>query len=270
MNLSSDRRRSDRRGREKTIYGIHLARVRTAKGLIDCAPPRPHPFTNKMDLDQVVINIHFLPKHNQWKTEFLTSIMFIFQRRKLAAIQSDNKILLDRLATIVQSKVDDKQDPLMVVHASFKIDMLKTKKRLETERINSENQRLLNRIRLAPPAYSNVEWQEHARISERHKRSMALYPEFYDKSEKERSGKEQRQSVEVECDSATKKTNAPGSGGSDTIDSSPAMSDSCYSSLTTTPCPSTCSQAQYQWPGNLLTRGCPVLKRNGNIQLPAL
>ena len=146
--------------------------------------------------------------------------------------------------------------------------MLKAKKRHETERINSENQRLLNRIRLAPPAFSNVEWQEHARISERHKRSMALHPEFYDKSEKERSGKEQRQFVE--CDSTTKKTNTPASAGSETMNSSPAMSDSCYSSLTTTPCPSTCLQAQYQWPGNLLIRGCPILKRNGNVQLPAL
>lgn len=196
------------------------------------------------------------------------SPLLIFQRRKLAAIQNDNKILLDRLATIVQSKVDDKPDPLAAVHASFKVEMLKTKKRHETEKINIENQRLLNRIRSVPPAYSNAEWQEHARISERHKRGMSLYPEFYEKSDKEKSEKEQQQSLG--CDSANRKMYAPGSSESATVNSSPATNDSCYSSLTSTPCPSTYSQTPNQWPGNLLPRAYPVLKRNGSLQLPAI
>ena len=53
MNKSCDRRRSDRKGREKVIYDIHVSRIKAAKGLIDCTPPRPHPFTNKTDMDQV-------------------------------------------------------------------------------------------------------------------------------------------------------------------------------------------------------------------------
>jgi hypothetical protein len=54
MNKSCDRRRSDRKGREKVIYDIHVSRIKAAKGLIDCTPPRPHPFTNKTDMDQVI------------------------------------------------------------------------------------------------------------------------------------------------------------------------------------------------------------------------
>lgn len=54
MNKSCDRRRSDRKGREKVIYDIHVSRIKAAKGRIDCTPPRPHPFTNKTDMDQVI------------------------------------------------------------------------------------------------------------------------------------------------------------------------------------------------------------------------
>jgi hypothetical protein len=108
------------------------------------------------------------------------------QRRKHAAIEYDNKLLLERLATIVQSKTIDNQiQHSTAVHASFKIEMLKTKKRLEMQRITTENQRMLRRIQEVPPAYNHVEWEEHAKTCERNIRSMALYPEFYDKLDKE-------------------------------------------------------------------------------------
>ena len=46
---------------------------------------------------------------------------------------------------------------------------------------------MLKRIQEVPPAYNHVEWEEHARASEKNKRSMALYPEYYDKFDKDNS-----------------------------------------------------------------------------------
>ena len=107
--------------------------------------------------------------------------IYTLQRRKHAAIEYDNKLLLERLATIVQSKTIDNQiQQSTASHASFKIEMLKTKKRLEIQRITAENQRMLRRIQEVPPAYNHVEWEEHTRVNDRNIRSMALYPEYYD------------------------------------------------------------------------------------------
>ena len=113
------------------------------------------------------------------------SYHFFFQRRKHAAIEYDNKLLLERLATIVQTKsVDNQIQQSTAIHATFKVEMLRHKKRLEIQRITTENQRILRRLQEVPPAYNHVEWDEHARINEKNKRSMALYPEYYVKSEK--------------------------------------------------------------------------------------
>ena len=116
------------------------------------------------------------------------SIHLFFQRRKHAAIEYDNKLLLERLATIVQTKqVDDQIQQSTAIHATFKVEMLRHKKRLEIQRITTENQRILRRLQEVPPAYNHVEWDEHARINEKNKRSMALYPEYYEKSDKNTS-----------------------------------------------------------------------------------
>jgi hypothetical protein len=96
---------------------------------------------------------------------------------------------LERLATIVQAKTIDNQiDESTSSHAIFKKEMAKTKKRLEMTKITDENQRMLRRIQEVPPAYNHVEWEEHAKANERHKRSMTLYPEYYDKHHKEQTG----------------------------------------------------------------------------------
>ena len=53
MNL----RRPDRKGPEKANYESHMARVREAKTSVDCQAPRPHPLTNKGDMDQVSLDL---------------------------------------------------------------------------------------------------------------------------------------------------------------------------------------------------------------------
>ena len=193
------------------------------------------------------------------------------QRRKLAAIETDNKILLERLTTIVQSKIDDKTHPLTAVHASFKIDMLRTKKRIETQKITSENQRLLQRIRNVPPAYHHADWEAHARISERHKRSMSLYPEYYKKGDRDKSEKEENQLSEF--DSATRRLVATAMASMGDTSSTPMSSRS--SSLTSAPPLSSSPKQSYKegkgnLQGNLLDMGISKLKLCDNFRLPPL
>jgi Hemingway/CFA97 len=106
-------------------------------------------------------------------------------------------LLLERLAAVVQTKtIDNEVNEMTKFHSRFKKKLSVTKKKLEMQKITEENQRLLKRIQEVPPAYNHLEWEEQAKLAEKHKRSMALYPEFYDKLEKEeamkKSGSPQR------------------------------------------------------------------------------
>jgi hypothetical protein len=118
---------------------------------------------------------------------FLIVHFFLHQRRRYAAIEFDNKLLLERLATIVQHKtIDNEIHKSVESHAKFKKKLVLTKKRLEMQKITEENQRVLKRIQEVPPVYSRIEWEEQAKIHETHRRGMAIYPEYYDRLEKEK------------------------------------------------------------------------------------
>ena len=71
------------------------------------------------------------------------------------------------------------------MHARFKKQLILTKKRVEMQKLTVENHRLLRRIQEVPPVYNHLEWEEDARRKEHIKRAMALYPEYYEKMEKE-------------------------------------------------------------------------------------
>ena len=109
------------------------------------------------------------------------------QRRKLAAVEHDNKLLLGRLAVIVQSTktLDNEINETTATHSMFKKDLLKNRQRIELQKITTENQKILKRIQSVQPAYNHSDWEAHAKQCDRHKKSMALYPEYYDKLEKE-------------------------------------------------------------------------------------
>lgn len=80
------------------------------------------------------------------------------------------------------------------MHARFKKKLGMTKKRVAMQRLTEENQRILRRIQEVPPAYNHLEWEEDAKRKEHIKRCMALYPEFYERQDKE---KERRKSAEL-------------------------------------------------------------------------
>ena len=103
------------------------------------------------------------------------------------AIEFDNKLLLERLAKIVQKTTLDNQVHHSVeMHQKFKDKMRVTKKRVQIMKITDENQRLLRRIQEVPPAYNHLEWEEEAKEREHIIRTMALYPEYYERLDKEK------------------------------------------------------------------------------------
>ena len=46
-----------------------------------------------------------------------------------------------------------------------------------------ENQELLKRIQEVPPVYNHIEWEDDTRRSDAIIRTMALYPEYYEKKD---------------------------------------------------------------------------------------
>ena len=50
------RGRPDRKGYDKLSYEQHVERLKSMKPTVDNAPPRPHPLSNKREIDKVRIN----------------------------------------------------------------------------------------------------------------------------------------------------------------------------------------------------------------------
>ena len=97
-------------------------------------------------------------------------------------------MLLERLAKVVQQKtIDNEVDKEIEFHAVFKKKLGLTRKRIEMQKLTEENQRLLKRIQDVPSAYNRFEWEEDAKRNDVIKRCMALYPEFYEKQDKEKA-----------------------------------------------------------------------------------
>ncbi len=126
---------------------------------VDAGPPREHPFSNKREMEKL---------------------------RYTSVIEMDNRLMLERLAKVVQHKsIDNEIHKSVAMHAAFKKKLGLTKKRLHMQKITEENQRLLKRIQEVPPAYNHLEWEEEARRRDEVMRNMTVYPEMLEKREKE-------------------------------------------------------------------------------------
>ena len=105
-------------------------------------------------------------------------------------IEFDNKLLLERLAKVVQNKsIDNEIHKSVEMHAKFKKKLGLRQKRNHMQRLTEENQEMLKRIQEVPPAYNHLEWEEDAKYKDRIKRCMALYPEYYERQDKEKEEK---------------------------------------------------------------------------------
>jgi E3 ubiquitin-protein ligase TRIP12 len=96
--------------------------------------------------------------------------------------------MLERLAKVIQHKsIDNEIHHSVDMHAKFKKKLGLTQKRVQMQKLTVENQRILKRIQEVPPAYNHLEWEEDAKRKDHIKRCMALYPEYYEKLDKEKA-----------------------------------------------------------------------------------
>jgi len=87
------------------------------KPTIDCGPPREHPFSNKNAMEK---------------------------QRFQSVVEMDNRLMLERLAKVVQNKtIDNEIHKSVAMHAQFKKKLGMTKKRLEMQKLTEENQRFV-------------------------------------------------------------------------------------------------------------------------------
>jgi len=156
--------RPERKGYEVLIYQQHRDRLKTIQPTVDAGPPRPHPFSNKREQDA---------------------------RREFLNIEFDNKLMLERLAKVIQHKtIDNEIHHSVEFHQKFKKKLTLQQKRAKMQKLTVENQEMLKRIQEVSPAYNHMEWEEDAKRKEHIKRCMALYPEYYERLDKEKAEKE--------------------------------------------------------------------------------
>mmetsp|Transcript_7986 Transcript_7986/g.8753 ORF Transcript_7986/g.8753 Transcript_7986/m.8753 type:complete len:183 (-) Transcript_7986:250-798(-) len=179
----TSRVRPERKGYDVIIYQQHVERLKKMQPTVDAGPPREHPLSNKREMDK---------------------------RRQYLNIEFDNKLMLERLAKVVQHKtIDNEIHHSVEMHAKFKKKLVLTKKRMDMQRLTEENQRMLRRIQEVPPAYNHLEWEEDARRKEHIKRCMALYPEYYERLDKEKSEKRRAKSLNSTRGSSGSPTSYP-------------------------------------------------------------
>lgn len=141
------------------IYQQHVDRLKSITHVIDAKAPHEKPFSDKWEKDK---------------------------RREFLAIEYDNKLMLERLAAAVKdAQVDNKMHKSVSFHREFKAKQLLQAKRSRLLKITTDNQEMLKRIQEVAPAYNHVEWEETAKRNEVIKRTMALYPEYYEKKDAE-------------------------------------------------------------------------------------
>jgi len=134
-------------------YNAYLKRVSTIKSVVALDRSEPKKFSKSMR------------KENE-------------RRRQYAEIDRENRLLLERLAKIMQQKtIDNENDAL-----KYKKSLSQTTRRQELERITDENQRLLRRIQEAEPCYNHLKWEEAAQTREVYLRNMTEFPDTFEEN----------------------------------------------------------------------------------------
>lgn len=108
----------------------HTRRMLEMKSVVDCGAPREQPVSRRKEIERM---------------------------RQNALIEFDNRLVLERLAKVMQVKTIDNDPP------RTKAIGRQQARRLELQRITQENQRLLRRIQETEPCYNHLEWEEDAK-----------------------------------------------------------------------------------------------------------
>ena len=117
--MLNNMKRQDRKGYVKLLYEQHLERLKKMKSTIDNTTPPS------------------LPVSKKWENEY---------NRKIDTINDSNNKLVNRLVN-VRSGVDNKPDKHIQKIQTFKQNMVLHKRKMEMEKLVSENLVLLDRLR---------------------------------------------------------------------------------------------------------------------------
>uniref|UniRef100_A0A6C0EQW6 Uncharacterized protein n=1 Tax=viral metagenome TaxID=1070528 RepID=A0A6C0EQW6_9ZZZZ len=120
-------KRQDRKGYTKRLYEQHLERLKNMKPTVDNREPKHLPYSKK------------------WENEY---------NRKIDKINDFNTKLVYRLINKT-SRIDNQLDRRMKEVLDFKRQMMINKRRMEMEKIVSENIILLNRLKNIEPTLKN-------------------------------------------------------------------------------------------------------------------
>eukprot|EP00607_Mallomonas_marina_P009739 CAMPEP_0182420840 /NCGR_PEP_ID=MMETSP1167-20130531/5928_1 /TAXON_ID=2988 /ORGANISM="Mallomonas Sp, Strain CCMP3275" /LENGTH=181 /DNA_ID=CAMNT_0024597337 /DNA_START=193 /DNA_END=738 /DNA_ORIENTATION=- len=132
-------------------YAAHTKRIAEMKSSLDISQPKTYTKSKKKDVER---------------------------KRHYAEIDRENRLLLERLAKIMQQKTIDNESGVL----QFKKSLTQTNRRIELERITDENQRLLRRIQEAEPCYNHLQWEEAAKTREVYLRNMTEFPETFEEN----------------------------------------------------------------------------------------
>ncbi|XP_046854134.1 uncharacterized protein DDB_G0286299-like [Xenia sp. Carnegie-2017] len=129
----------------------HRRKVATSKAVVDNKPPKTY------------MHLHLKLKKLQIEEE------------RLATIERDNRILLEKMSQIMRTKgrVDNWND--------YSVKSLnRTKRQQELLRVTHENQAILKRVLAQKPVYNHGKWEEDYLEKESYMESISKYPkEWY-------------------------------------------------------------------------------------------
>jgi hypothetical protein len=202
----STRTRPERKGYDVIIYQQHVDRLKKIAPTVDAGPPREHPLSNRGEMEKVIVFFSFQGRacFNSFYIHYFPCFCCL-QRRRFLVIEFENKLLLERLAKVVQNKsIDNEIHKSVDFHIGFKKKLAVAHRKVEMQKLTVENQAMLKRIQEVPPAYNHLEWEEDAKYKDHIKRCMALYPEYYERLDKEKAEKAQKKTASKSPGGTTK------------------------------------------------------------------
>jgi hypothetical protein len=125
-------------------------RIKNMKATIDNSEPKKHPFANKYKLRK---------------------------EKEEKKIKYENSLICERiLKSSEKSSIDNKLSESILRLKEFKQQMVSIKHKLSIDKINKENEELVNRLIKTPPAYDHKKWELEFIKRENLKKTMLKYP----------------------------------------------------------------------------------------------
>ena len=142
----------DRSGYKKILYEQHLERIKNSKPIVDTGPPTVYPYGNKWQIKAQI------------------------EQRK---IEIENNQLVDRIVNNTEKTIDNELDTYIEDYAYFKRKMTIQKNIFDTNLINQQNKKLVDRLCNVTSCYNRKDWENDYQKHKKIIKIMSLYPEQY-------------------------------------------------------------------------------------------